>query len=440
MVDWKSYKGQGAWAFEKTKSSNFKQGTPFEFIKSVDKLYYNEGNRIASFDDPVWATDFTGESVSDGHQPCGYWYKDPDTPWSPPQLYTLWSTGDNAFLQLGHGSGAGRNVFEEIAGLYAADMNSQGNFSWSLNKNGYVYAWGVNSYFQCNDNFPATNVDVPTRRYEKPAMSSIGAGADFAFGVGKDGYVYCAGHNDFGQLGLGYTSNAIKGLSDKALVVSSAKVAAGGYDFGYVGTTNGTVFSTGHGNYYVLGHGNTSNLSTFTYVSSLPRKAIKKIECGYYHTMVLYEDTSLYTVGRNNRGQCGVGNFNLVTNFTQVSGSWLDVACANARHTLGIKADGTLWACGLADYYQTGQGNTTDLENFTQIGLATNWISCATGYDYSVMVNSLGELWGVGNNNKGQLGDENGYTTKKTLVKATVDGFCKVTAGKWFTVALKIVT
>jgi len=60
MTDWKT--AQGPWSF-----------TP-----QVNKLWYNEGSHISSFEDPTFnADDPIGIPITPRHDPCGYWYKDP---------------------------------------------------------------------------------------------------------------------------------------------------------------------------------------------------------------------------------------------------------------------------------------------------------------------------------------------------------------------------
>ena len=42
------------------------------------KPYYNEGNRISSYADSIWTSDFTGDPVTPTHAPwCGYWHTGP---------------------------------------------------------------------------------------------------------------------------------------------------------------------------------------------------------------------------------------------------------------------------------------------------------------------------------------------------------------------------
>lgn len=68
MVDWKIYKGEGPWAFE----------------KSPVKNHYNEGSHITNYTNPVWELDrvIPDEPVTEQHHPfCGYW---PDLVSVPP--------------------------------------------------------------------------------------------------------------------------------------------------------------------------------------------------------------------------------------------------------------------------------------------------------------------------------------------------------------------
>jgi len=46
------------------------------FTEQPDKPNSNEGNHIASYDDPVWSLDpSTGVPITPTHAPCGYWTK-----------------------------------------------------------------------------------------------------------------------------------------------------------------------------------------------------------------------------------------------------------------------------------------------------------------------------------------------------------------------------
>ena len=60
------------------------------------------------------------------------------------------------------------------------------------------------------------------------------------------------------------------------------------------------------------------------------------VATGRRHTVGLKSDGTVVAVGRNDEGQCDVGDW---TDITQVA--------AGAAHTVGLKSDGTVVAAGL---------------------------------------------------------------------------------------------
>jgi len=98
---------------------------------------------------------------------------------------------------------------------------------------------------------------------------------------------------------------------------------------------------------------------------------IKKIVCGADHTVLLYSNGTVFTWGRNNFGQCGLGTKDdIVKEPTKVDLEDVrDVACG-ANHTLFLLRDGSVFACGLAKddrFYSKGgdhEFKPTKLEGF----------------------------------------------------------------------------
>jgi hypothetical protein len=88
--------------------------------------------------------------------------------------------------------------------------------------------------------------------------------------------------------------------------------------------------------------------------------------------------------------------------------NWVSAA-AGFYHSIGVKSDGTLWSWGYNYYGQLGLGDTTNRSTLEQVGTDTNWVSVATGGYHTIGVKSDGTLWSWGYNGWGQLGD--GTTT-----------------------------
>ena len=70
---------------------------------------------------------------------------------------------------------------------------------------------------------------------------------------------------------------------------------------------NGTLWSCGYNEYGQLGLGNTTNRNTFTQVTTNIND-IKSVYCGCHYTLILKNDGTLWGCGYNNCGQLGLGD------------------------------------------------------------------------------------------------------------------------------------
>ena len=130
-----------------------------------------------------------------------------------------------------------------------------------------------------------------------------------------------------------------------------------------------------------------------------------KLSSGSSHIMAIKSNGTLWCVGKNNRGQLGLGDDTDRTVITQVGSesNWTDISCGSS-FTLALKRDDTLWATGLNTYGQLGLGDTDQRTTFVQIGALTTWSKIAAGFYHSMAVKTDGTLWCTGRNTAGQLG------------------------------------
>jgi alpha-tubulin suppressor-like RCC1 family protein len=125
-----------------------------------------------------------------------------------------------------------------------------------------------------------------------------------------------------------------------------------------------------------------------------------------YHTLALRQDSTLWSWGKNEKGQ--VGNNSLIdcTYPTPLAlGSKWKTISAGFSHSLAIKNDGTLWAWGDNFYYMLGDGTQIDKIQPIQIGTSNDWKIVKASYVSSFAIKNDGTLWSWGYNINGELGD-----------------------------------
>jgi hypothetical protein len=139
---------------------------------------------------------------------------------------------------------------------------------------------------------------------------------------------------------------------------------------------------------------------------------IASLSAGYYHTVALKTDGSLWAWGLNNSGQLGDGTSTNRNSSVRigVDNDWT-AASAGLYHTIAIKTDGSLWAWGDNRYGQLGDGTAADHYSPVRIGMDNDWAAVSAGNLHTVAIRTDSSLWAWGDNAFSQLGD--GTTTNR---------------------------
>ena len=87
----------------------------------------------------------------------------------------------------------------------------------------------------------------------------------------------------------------------------------------------------------------------------------------------------LWSWGRNNRGQLGLGNTTYYSSPKQIGAvtTWSKISGQSGNHNMALKTDGTMWSWGINDQGRLGTGDSTDRSSPVQIGALTTWLSIA---------------------------------------------------------------
>jgi alpha-tubulin suppressor-like RCC1 family protein len=258
---------------------------------------------------------------------------------------------------------------------------------------------------------------------------TVSAGYSHTAGIKSMGSLWLWGNNDYGQLGLGdnnywdYTDpeNPIYINCDRytpAQIGTDTNWAPqGGIACGYYHTlglkNNGTLWAWGYNTSGQLGLGDVGiNRSTPTQIAT--ESDWCKITGGQYHSLALKTNGTIWAWGKNDNGELGLGD--TIQRFTPkqigIDTDWF-VVIAGFSHTLGLKSTGALYTWGSNNYGQLGLGDIGINRNTpTQVGTDSDWLAVsganlsliAAGEGHSLGLKTAGTLWAWGNNSNGQLG------------------------------------
>lgn len=134
------------------------------------------------------------------------------------------------------------------------------------------------------------------------------------------------------------------------------------------------------------------------------------------HTLAVIADGSVWAWGYNGAGQLGDGGTTSHSNPTPVrqrDGSFLNLGSgATSRniaggwyHSLAVKADGSVWAWGLNQFGQLGDGTIVNKSGAVRVNGLSSITTVAGGVYHSLALDSSGRVWAWGSNFYGQLGN-----------------------------------
>ena len=191
--------------------------------------------------------------------------------------------------------------------------------------------------------------------------------------------------------------------------------------FRSVPSTDYSVYGVGYNNYHQLGYSNTSKQLTPRHLNWFSDNsiAISQIACGNNHTMFLTNDGNVYGVGYNYDYQLGYSS-STANQLTPRHLSWFredgnnititQIACGN-NHTMFLTDDGNVYGVGRNDKYQLGYSSSTadqptprHLSWFHENGNNITITQIACGNNHTMFLTNDGSVYGVGKNHDYQLG------------------------------------
>ncbi len=393
---------------------------------------------------------------------------------------TVWATGSNRYGQLGVGdavlsgdfSGNKTATFTQCVDADgqpiqdATDVACGGGHT-AVIVNGEVWQCGNNDSGQLGNTTVTSDYNkystVFVKSYKSKdgnAVSSpdssnteaiagvvqIACGDSHTAVIINDGEVWQCGYNARGQLGNNSTSKSTVFVKSSN-ITGVTQIACGGNHTAVI--VNGEVWQCGNNMYGQLGNTNVisgeeaDNNYSKVFVKSSNITGATEIECGGNHTAVIVNG-EVWQCGWNSDGQLGNTNVNsgeVDNNYSKVfvkssniTGA-TQIACGQF-HTTVILNNGEVWQCGSNEKGQLGNTDIgTGYGKMSTIFVKSSNITGATqiecGWSHTVAIceessetGGTYTLYGVGQNNNGQLGlgNDAGTGNVLTFAKSTTIG------------------
>ena len=244
---------------------------------------------------------------------------------------------------------------------------------------------------------------------------SVSAGYYHTAFIKSDGSLWITGYNNYGELGLGDTSNR----SSPVQVVSSGVVSvSAGTHFTTFIKSDGSLWGMGYNANGELGDGTTTQRNTPIEIIS---SGVVSVSAGHYSTRFVKSDGSLWAMGQNNNGELGDGTATDRSTPVQILSSDVASVPRGYQHSVFTKSDGSLWATGYNNHGQLGDGTTTQRTTPVQV-VSSGVVSVSGGFNHTTFLKSDGSLWATGYNSHGQLGlgDTSNRSTPVQIVSSGV--------------------
>ena len=317
------------------------------------------------------------------------------------------------------------NVYRNQEGAITVPIVGQGyGNTITLKEDGTVWATGKNDYGQLGvGDTTNRNTSVQVKIDENTYLENvikIDVTDDSTIALTKTGEVYAWGKNENGELGVGdktYRSYAtrVKGIDGNGYLENIIDIASGEAN-GYAIDKNGNVYGWGYGGYNQIDDTATSKVYPTKMSDCTDAISVSAGDC---FMAFMQANSNSCVRGYNNYGQSGDGNTTSAPSGTRKVGNDINKICAGNDSTLIIKEDGTVWTAGRNRYGELGVGDTSNRTTYTKLTLEDGTEIKAKYGELNSSITTIlgkdGKVYTTGYNGYGQL--SNGTTTNSLKLK-----------------------
>lgn len=299
-----------------------------------------------------------------------------------------------------------------------------------LNEDGEVYTIGRNNYGQLGDS-TLVNSSVPIKVRLKTKAKYISRGYDHSIAIDENGDIWLWGRNNYGQIGSELLLDAL--VPYKVQKHGNFVQAAGGHWHTIALKKDGTVWAWGHNYFGELGNGNREHYNLPQKVLSLDKKQLKGI--AYiatvgYHNLAIDSNGVVYGWGSNDIGQLMHNNksYMLYAEILNHVPQNISMVATGWHFSLALDSTGSVWSWG--NQPNALGFDTSKIRKARKIESLKAIQQIACGSWHSMALDSNGKVSSWGNNQFGMLGCGNNnhsstpLALKSDLEFSTIGGGC----------------
>lgn len=271
-------------------------------------------------------------------------------------------------------------------------LSSSGNHNLAIRDDGTLWAWGLNNAGQLGDN-TSINKSSPVQ-IGSGTWTDVSTGTSHSVAISNTGQLYLWGHNNVGQVGDSTTINKSSPVLITVGGSTSWSQISAGNSYSSAIDSNGKLFTWGLNAAHQLGDLTQINKSSPTQIAV--GTSWTNVSSGFDHSTAIDSIGNLYVWGNFNSAFAPIP--------TTIH-SWTVVSAGN-NITSAIRSDSGLYAWGVNNLGTLGQNNTINRSSPVQITAGSNsFTQVSSNYSHLLAIDSLGKMFGVGDNLNGQLGD-----------------------------------
>ncbi len=336
---------------------------------------------------------------------------------------------------------SGRRIIQASPGVHHSLLLADDGMVFSFGSNEYGQT-GLGT--DVGDTLVATAIDTTNLGDQK--ITQVAAGRYHSLLLSEDGTVFSFGRNRLGITGVGTdVGNALVAVPIDTTNLggnSITAVAAGPYH-SLLLDEDGIVYTFGHRGEGELGVGagiDEVPIATPIDATNLGGRKVTQVAAGLYHSLLLTEDGDVFSLGDNNLGGTGVGTTDddtpvaTLIDATNLAGRTIAQVSVGGGHSLLLANDGTVFSFGRNSEGQLGIDSTSfptsiaapiDMTNLA--GRTITHVSA--GDEYSLLMADDGTVFSFGSNSFGEtgLGTSSWYTLVATPIDTTNFGGLRVT-------------